>query len=297
MIINTANLDALRVGFSTAFRRGLGQASPAYSRIATVVPSTTKETKYGWLGKLPNMRQWIGPRVIHGLAEHDYAIKNLPFELTVSVDRDDIEDDNLGVYEPLFTELGESTAAHPDQLCFTALKNGFTAECYDGQNFFDTDHPVIAEDGTETTVSNSGGGSGAAWYLLCTKRSLKPIIYQERKKPQFVAKDSPTDDNVFSKKEFIYGVDARMNVGYGFWQMSYGSKQTLDADSYEAARVAIMEMKGDHGRPLGLVPDLLVVPPSLEGAAREILMSERDANGATNKWRNTAELFSTPWLA
>ena len=29
-----------------------------------------------------------------------------------------------------------------------------TAECYDGQNFFDTDHPVIAED-----ASSSGRAS------------------------------------------------------------------------------------------------------------------------------------------
>ena len=52
----------------------------------------------------------------------------------------------------------------------------------------------------------------------------------------------------------------------------------------------MMSMRGHRGRKLNLKPKLLVVPPSLEGAAREILLNERDANGATNKWRNTAEL-------
>lgn len=297
MIINAANLDAIRVGFSTAYRRGLGQAQTQYGQIATTVPSTTKENKYGWLGKMPNMREWIGARIVHGLAEHDYAIKNRPFELTVGVDRDDIRDDNLAVYEPMFVEMGESTAAHPDLLVFEALANGFSTQCYDGQNFFDTDHPVIDEDGvTINTVSNSGGGSGSAWFLLCTRRSLKPIIYQEREKAQFVSKDRATDDNVFNKKEYVYGVDGRWNVGYGFWQMAYGSKQDLTAANYAAARAAIMGQKGDHGRPLGLVPNLLVVPAALEGDAREILMNERDASGATNKWRNTAELLVSPWL-
>lgn len=296
MIINSGNLDALRVGFSTIYSRALTQASSQYGLIATTVPSTAKDNKYGWLGKLPNMRQWIGDRVVHGLAEHDYAIKNLPFEMTVSVDRDDIEDDNLGVYETRFVEMGEAVAAHPDQMVFGALADGFTGLCYDGQPFFDTDHPVIGEDGTITTVSNSGGGSGTAWYLLCTNRAMKPIIFQDRKKPQFVALDRPEDHNVFSRKEYVYGVDARRNVGYGFWQMAYGSKQTLDATSYEAARVAISTMKGDHGRPLGLRPNLLVVPGSLEGAAREILMSERNEAGATNKWRGTAELLVADWL-
>ncbi len=62
-----------------------------------------------------------------------------------------------------------------------------------------------------------------AWYLLCTRRSLKPIIYQERKKIKLVSKTADNDDNVFMRDEFLYGADGRNNVGYGFWQMAYGS--------------------------------------------------------------------------
>ena len=64
---------------------------------------------------------------------------------------------------------------------------------------------------------------GSAWFLLCTSRPLKPLIFQERKKPKFVSKTNETDDNVFMSKQFLYGVDARGNAGYGFWQMAYGS--------------------------------------------------------------------------
>jgi len=66
-------------------------------------------------------------------------------------------------------------------------------------------------------------GADTAWYLLCTSRPLKPLIYQERKAPRFVALDQETDDNVFMRKQYLYGVDARSNAGYGFWQMAYGS--------------------------------------------------------------------------
>ncbi|PKP85825.1 MAG: hypothetical protein CVT80_00325 [Alphaproteobacteria bacterium HGW-Alphaproteobacteria-2] len=297
MIINSANLDAIRVGFSTAFRRGLGQAQSQFGRIATTVPSTTKENKYGWLGKMPNMSEWIGPRAVHGLTEHDYAIRNKSFELTIGVDRDDIEDDNLGVYEPLFVEMGESVAAHPDQLVFNALKNGFTQPAYDGQNFFDADHPVLDENGEPTTVANTDGGAGTPWFLLSVNRSIRPIIYQLRKAPEFVAKDRPTDSNVFDQKQFLFGSDGRWNVGYGFWQMAWGSKQALSQTTYKLARESLMGMKGDHGRPLGIVPNLLVVPPSLEGQALELLNTERNAAGATNVYRNTAELLVSPWLA
>ncbi len=297
MIINSASLGAIRVGFNAAYKRGLGQAETQYTRIATRVPSSTKENKYGWLGKLPNMRQWIGERVIHGLAEHDYAIKNLPFELTISVDRDDIRDDNLGVYEPMFVEMGESVAAHPDQLCFDMLAAGFATDCYDGQSFFDTDHPVLDANGDPTTVANTDGGAGTPWYMLSTNRSLKPIIFQEREKPEFVAQDNPKDESVFRNKEYVYGTDGRWNAGFGFWQMAWGSKQTLNAANYEIARAGLQGMKGDYGRPLGIKPNLLVVPPSLEGKALELLNSERNAAGATNVWKGTAELMVVPWLA
>lgn len=297
MIINTSNLENLRVGFSTAFKRGLGQASTAYGRIATTVPSSTKENRYGWLKKLPNLREWIGPRVVNGIEEADYSIRNKTFELTIGVDRDDIRDDNLGTYTPLFVEMGESVQAQPDQLVFNLIKNGWSSLCFDGQNFFDTDHPVVLEDGSIGTVANTDGGSGAAWFLLCTRRSLKPIIFQEREAPNFVAKDNPADHNVFNNREFVYGVDCRRNVGFGFWQMAWGSKQALTAENYAKARKAILEMKGDNGRPLGLVPDLLLVPPALEGAANKIIKNDLVGGGDTNEWKGTAELMVSPWLA
>lgn len=66
---------------------------------------------------------------------------------------------------------------------------------------------------------------------------LKPLIYQRRKDFEFVAKDRITDDNVFNNKEFVYGADARSNVGFGFWQQAYGSKQTLSAANCITPRV------------------------------------------------------------
>ncbi|MGC9368705.1 MAG: Mu-like prophage major head subunit gpT family protein [Paracoccaceae bacterium] len=297
MLINAANLAALRTGFSTAFQSGLSQASTMHTRVATPVTSTQKEQKYGWLGKIPNVREWVGPRAVQNLSQHDYAIKEKPWELTLGVDRDDIETDNLGIYGPLFTEMGQSTGAKWDQLVFDLLKAGFNTECYDGQFFFDTDHPVLDADGNPTTVANTDGGAGTPWFLLDVSRALKPIILQKRRDFTFVSKDKLEDSNVFDNNEFVYGADARGNVGFGFWQFAWGSKQTLDAAHYKTARAALTGMKGDHGRPLGIKPNLLVVGPTLEGEAMEILNAERDAAGATNVWKGTAELLVVPWLA
>jgi len=296
MIINQSNLGRLFTGYSAAFQRGLGQADPQWNRVATRVPSTTREEKYAWLGQTPNLREWIGDRVIKSIEAHDYSIKNKSWESTIEVGRDDIEDDTYGVYSPLFEEMGRSTAAHPNQLVFSLLGQGFATACYDGQYFFDTDHPVLDEDGKVTSVSNTGGGSGDAWFLIDDSRALKPILYQVRKDYNFVRQDREEDENVFMRKSFRYGVDGRSNVGFGFWQFAYGSKQTLDKSSYKAARTALMGMKGDYGRPLGLRPRLLVVPPALEEAGLELLNAERDAAGATNVYRGTAELLVCEWL-
>lgn len=75
----------------------------------------------------------------------------------------------------------------------------------------------------EVLVVPQLAGKDKAWFLLDTSRPLKPLIFQERKPAKFVSKTDETDDNVFMDKKFLYGADSRCNVGYGFWQMAYGS--------------------------------------------------------------------------
>lgn len=297
MIISQATLDALRVAFKTDFQSGLDMAVKLGDKVAMTIKSTLAENRYGWLNQMPGMREWIGARVIQNLAESGYAILNKHFELTIGVDKNDIEDDNLGQYSMLMKRMGEAVSAYPEQLIWDALKNGFATNCFDGQFFFDTDHPIKDKDGNDTTYANTDGGSGTPWFLLCTNQSVKPIIYQERQAATFTTKDKATDDNVFSERRYVYGADLRCNVGYGFPQMAWGSKQTLSAANYAIARAAIQNMKGDGARPLGLIPNLLVVPPSLESAGRQILNSEYGTGGVTNEWKGTAELLVVPWLA
>lgn len=193
--------------------------------------------------------------------------------------------------------MGQSSGAYKDELVYGLLKAGFSTACYDKQNFFDANHPVLDADGNTVMVANTDGGSGTPWFLLDVSRAIKPVILQVRKEFDFQSMTAPDSQNVFLNKEFIYGVDARMNAGFGFWQMAWGSKQTLNAANYAAARAALTGMKGDHGRPLGLKPTLLVVPPSLESAARKIVNNELGANGESNEWKGTAEVLVTSWLS
>ncbi len=291
MLVNSGNLQTLYRGFNAAFRDGFGQAPEAHKPITLEVRSVTRAEEYGWLGQFPSLKEWVGERVLRGIAEHSYTIKNKKFESTIEINGDDIEDDNYGVYAPLFAEMGRAAAAHPCELVFGLLKKGFETACYDGQYFFDTDHDVNG-----ASVSNDGGGSGDNWFLADCSRVIKPIIFQRRRDYDLRRMDVLDDERVFMTDRFRYGVDARVNSGYGLWQLCYGSKQALNSDHYETARAALLGMKGDEDRPMGVMPTHLFVPPSLEKEALELLNAERNSAGATNVWRGTAQLVVTPWL-
>lgn len=296
MQVTTAALQALRVGFNAEYQNAFDAVPKLKDRVAKTIRSTTAMNTYGWLKSLTGMREWLGSRMVDNLSEASYTILNKSWEKTIGVNRDNIEDDNLGMYSDGFTMMGDGAGRLPEELVWGLLKAGFATNCWDGQFFFDTDHPVLLADGSLGTYANTDGGAGQPWFLMCTKRPIKPIIYQERKAPNFVAKDKETDDNVFDRKEFVYGVDMRCNVGYGLPQLAWGSKQTLNAANYEIARAAIINMKADGGGPLGLIPDLLVVGATNEGAARGIVQSQLVNGGESNKWAGTAEVLLCPWI-
>jgi len=291
LVVNRDSLNAMYNGFNAAFNDAFAGVQPMWQKVATEVPSTAKVENYGWLGEFPQLREWIGDRHVKSIAASGYAILNKKWESSIGVPRDDIEDDAYGVFSKLFAQMGYSASSHPDQLVFPLLAAGFATNCFDGQYFFDTDHPVGAG-----IVSNSGGGSGSGWYLLDTSRPLKPIIFQRRRNYALTAMTDMKDEGVWMRDEYRYGVDARVNVGYGFWQMGYGSKQTLDATNFDAAVAAMLAFKSDDGRPLGINPNLLVVAPANRAAARALIESETLASGASNTNFKAVELYVCPWL-
>lgn len=304
MIINRTNLDTLFKAYNAAFRQGIidQEAMSEYELVAMVTASDTEEEVYPWMGQVPGMKEWIGERVVENLRQHGFTIRNRDWEQTVAVPRNTIRDDRYGVYTPFMRAMGIAAMKHYDELVWPFLKTGFTTLCYDGQPFFHNSHPILDKDGGATTISNadysSARSANANWFLLDLGQMMKPVVLQIRERPgNLVRMDREDDENVFMRKEFIYGTDCRDNVGFGLWQMSYGSNNGLSATTYEAARVALLEMKGDYGRPLGIQPTHLVVPPSLEKVGLELLNAERNSAGATNVYRGTAKLVVSRWLA
>lgn len=333
-IVNNALISALRPGFSAAFARGKAKAPSQWQLIATKMASANKSTTYGWLGQFPKLSEWVGQRSVKNMAEHGYSIVNNLYEGTVGVKRTDIEDDNLGIYTPLFEEMGYATATHPDELVFALLGKGVSTACYDGQNFFDTDHPVYPNtDGTGTpeTVSNlidaeatpalqseegdeekEGEGQQAAtpaapaeaptpWYLLDVSRPLKPLIFQERTAPELTSQTDARTDNVFMADEYRYGVRYRCNAGFGFWQQAVCVRDALNQANFLKARALMQSFRADGGRPLGLgrggkAGTLLVVPASLEADAIKVVDLQLINGGESNPCYNMATIVNCAWL-
>lgn len=300
MLVNKASIQAAFVGLKTLFNNAFSTAPSNWEKIAMKVPSSTGSNLYAWLSAFPRMRRWIGEKHVKSLKAFSYTVENEDFEATVEVDRNHIEDDQLGVYAPQAQMAGHSAKQLPDEIVYEVVNNGFTSPCYDGQYYFDTDHPVgeqsvsnkgtkklsiasLAEamasygaartamgkfadedarplnitptvllvpkaledvgralltlerfedgkpniyKGTAELVVSSRLTSDTAWFLLDTSMPVKPFIYQERKAPVFVQQIDAEADDVFNRKKFKFGAEARAAGGYGFWQLAYGSTGT-----------------------------------------------------------------------
>lgn len=65
--------------------------------------------------------------------------------------------------------------------------------------------------------------SAVKWYLIAKVPMGRPFIRQNRSPVNLVWKDDPASDDVFYRNQYVAGVDVRYAMGYGFWQMAYGS--------------------------------------------------------------------------
>ena len=234
MLITPAAIAALQTSFSTRFRDAYGDATIWHDQLATVVPSSNRTNTYGWMQRLPQMRQWLGPRILQNVSASSYTLQNEPYELTVAVDRDDFEDANLGTYTPLMSELGRQARKWPDELCRAALQAGATTGIgFDGLSFFNVAH----------TIDPAG-----------------------------------VQSNLFAATP-------------------------LTPANYGDVREAMASYTGEDGLPLGVMPDLLIVPPQLERQAREIINSTIIADpggvaaGVSNVLQGSAKILVVPELA
>ncbi len=298
MPATTQQLEALTTSLKANFNKGLGGYEQQNPKIAEVIQSTTAVNMYGWLSQgWPKVREWVGDRQFGELAKEAYSLTNKEFESSFKVPVKNVEDDQLGSYGNVAQGHGRAAAEFKDEKIFELLTNGNQNSCFDGQNFFDAEHPMVMN-GQNKLVSNIIDDTITAqpWFLLDTTKPLKPLILQSRKEFKFVAQTQPDSDNVFMNNEFRYGIDGRFAFGYTFWQLALMVKKPLNEQTLREARQHMRSLKNERGAPLGINPNMLVVGTHWQDTAEDILTKDV-IGGTTNSMKGKFELLATPWLA
>lgn len=298
--VTAATLKTLEVNIKALFNKRMVEYKPLYPQISTKASSTAAKSIYAMLGAFPSLREWVGERVVKSLSGAHFAIENRKFESTISIKREQIEDDELSLFASVVGDMGEAAAAHPDELLFELIKQGYQQNGYDDVPFFSAAHPVSINN-VETVASNilepgDGEDEGPLWLLVDNSRSVNPFIWQERMPYNITVVDNEQSRDVFFRDEYFYGIRGRGNMGYGLWQLAFASKAALTNDHFKGLYDRMCAQKNDAGRPLRVTPKLLIVGQSNREAAFKIAKAATLDNQAPNPNYGLVEVIVTPYL-
>lgn len=118
-----------------AFQQASGAAADLMN-LAMPVPSTHKSEKYGWLAQQAGVREWVGEKRYSELKDYSYEILNRDFELSIAIDRNDIDDDTIGAHMLQVKDLVDKMRRYPRTMISDLILNGTTGLAYDGSAFF-----------------------------------------------------------------------------------------------------------------------------------------------------------------
>jgi len=137
------------------------------------------------------MREWGTGRKARGMYAESYDVVNHKYEITLEVDRDEIDDDKTGQIRARTRQLAERAAGHKDACISSLLVNGATTGflSYDGVTFFNVGHssgvsgsqsniltpPAVAPDTPTTGEFRAALGLGIAQLLSLLDDQGEPM--------------------------------------------------------------------------------------------------------------------------
>ncbi|OGV53544.1 MAG: hypothetical protein A2017_20820 [Lentisphaerae bacterium GWF2_44_16] len=294
MDINRTSMNALFQGFNMQFQNGLGMAPDSWKQFSVAIPSAGASTIYPFLEQFGGMREWLGDRQVKNLSSRKMEVVNRDFEDTVSVRRNDIEDEQYGFYGTMIAQMGQNAGKLWQEISVDALKSSDSwidgsaffgdSRKYDGTNAivnsadsalsestFNAAYQAMMEykghngkslgvqpsllivgpklrvgawnilknefsyDATDKVqvqnvnknvcdlliLNELSGTYDDYWFLADTKGIIKPCVVQQRQVPKLTRMDKDNDENVFMRKEYIYGTDARGEAFLSFPHLIY----------------------------------------------------------------------------
>lgn len=175
MAIDIASAQVKLRDLTAKFDNRVAAATPFYPQVCYDASSVRSSEKYGWIGNMPGMREWLGERQFSELRSANFVLENKHWESSLAIKKTDLADDNLGQYGPVLEQLGIEAAHHPDELWFSVLEQGESTACFDGQFFFDTDH-VWGNSGSQSNDITSTVVSTSAPTVAEIKTAIRKMI-------------------------------------------------------------------------------------------------------------------------
>jgi phage major head subunit gpT-like protein len=206
------------------------------SKITRKIDGVGEFTKLVDLGTVGSVRQFSGPRQNASPTPYTAIVQNLPYELTLEVDIEDVNRDNLGMWEAKSSEIGAKFAWQVDKLAAALIVANPTS--LDGTAFFGNAH-AIATNINDLSVTQVGafqtatGGGATPTAAEMMNSIMGAVAYQYR----FV--DESGDPINGAAKQFLI-VTSNPNI--------YASARTAVSSAFLAAGQSdILKVMQDGG--------------------------------------------------
>lgn len=256
----------MRTEFQKAYE---ATAEPAeYERFTQVIPSTARIEHYTWMSPTPGIARYAGHRRFGKIDVVKYTVENIEFDAAFEVLRRDIEDDQTSGYEIKPKELGERARNFPSRWVLKNAALGTTLTCFDGSAFFANSHTIGTGD---NLLTGSGSGSAGTYKMMMLHHGgpLKPLIYQQRKAPEFrTDSGTPTSDMA---KLVRYWIDMEGAFAFGYW---------WDAIHYTWTNLPNVTEMGSAFREIIAAFRGYQLPKSLESEDGEYIHEQRNFSSA-----------------
>lgn len=299
---------ALFTTFQGVFKKSMDSASVPVNEVVTRVPSKSANNTYAWLLQLPSFKRWTGERTRKRVKTAAYVVDNEDWEMTIEIPKNSVDDDTVGVYQPIVESMANEAAGHDAEVLAEIISKGFTSEglCFDGQPFFSTAHPlefnekgvpVVGGETFSNLMTDPDNPTAPYYVVACCSRAVRPFLIQDRSAPVLISRTALTDERVYEAKMFEFAIDKRQGAGYTLPQLAVASNLPLTKENFEKIRARILSMVGADGKKnMGLDVTHIIFGSDYVAAAEDLFTVPFNAAGATNKFYNKVKLLRLPTL-
>jgi phage major head subunit gpT-like protein len=150
-------------GITASMTRGHTEQAVVYPALTTEMMVDSESHTYVGVGTVSEPERIAKCEVIpQGEISTDRAtLTNQKYALAITFCREDLRRDRTGILEQRARQLGASFAKRKDRDLVALFNDGTTTAIYDGDNFFDDQHPNFTGSGANTANDNESIGGGA----------------------------------------------------------------------------------------------------------------------------------------